>query len=167
MRQFRHIILSLSLMPLLACASVKVNANYDVAVDFSRYRSYGWGAGPVSLPELEEQIHSAADATLLTAGYQRMPTDSADMLLSYIADLELAFDSRREPHVFSTEGAPIQHRPLPLKALSHWEGTLKLMFVDRESGLWLWTGVAEGQFGTAEELQRAIAKIMEGFPPQR
>ena len=162
--QRRFIALPLLCFALLAgCASdgLEVSTTFDPLSSFPAQARYTWDTRANKLPpdprlaelDLDRIITEAADEAFASHGYRRAAAaDSPDYHLSY------------QLVVHSWIGAD-NSRSL---------GSLSLLLTEAASGrrVWLGFGRAEVQMGLSaserkERMGRAIAKILEGFPPQQ
>ena len=148
---------------LVGCASdgIEVSTTFDPLSSFPDQARYTWNAPANKLPtdprlaqlDLDRIITEAADEEFAAHGYRRSEAaESPDYHLSY----QLA--------VHSWIGAD-NSRSL---------GSLSLLLTEAASGrrVWLGFGRAEVQMGFSraerkQRMLRAIAKILEGFPPQQ
>jgi len=156
-----HLLASCAL--LVGCASdgVEVSTTFDPLARFPAEARYAWDTRANALPrdprlaelDLDRIITEAADEEFALHGYQRASgADSPAFHLSY------------EVAVHSWIGAD-NSRSL---------GSLSLLLTDASTGrrVWLGFGRAEVQMGLSkserkQRMRRAIAKILEGFPPEQ
>ena len=162
----------------------KVNVGYDKSADFSKYASYTW-AEPErspSRPLLYASIVGSIDHELKAKGLAR--TDSGgDLTLIPAGGMEFGLSSAAgTPIMPSYGGAP------PAIDATMWsgasglsnltsayvpEGTLALNFIDRQSNKIIWAGTVtqklevENKKRSLELIDRAIAKLLKQYPPQK
>ncbi len=162
----------------------KVSVGYDKSVDFSKYKSYTW-AKPERTPArplLYASIVGTIDQELKAKGLAR--TDSAgDLILIPAGGMEFGLTSvAGTPIMPSYGGAPIAFDATMwsgaggsgnLTSSYVPEGTLVLNFVDREANKVIWTGTVsqklevENKRRSLELVDKAIAKLMKKYPPQK
>lgn len=162
----------------------KVSVGYDKSTDFAKYVSYTWaqpGSAPAR-PLLYASVVGAIDQELKAKGLSR--TDSG-------GDLTLVPAGGMEFGLTSVAGTPIMPSyggsPAAIDA-TMWsgalgssnltaayvpEGSLVLNFVDRKANKVIWTGTVkqklevENKKRSLELIDKAIAKLMKQFPPQK
>ena len=165
----------------------KVSVGYDKSADFSKYASYSWTEPslPPSRPLLYASIVGSIDHELKAKGLAR--TDSAgDLILIPAGGMEFGLTSvAGTPMMPSYGGAPpaidatmwsgaggagqLSNLTAPLVP----EGTLVLNFVDRKANKVIWTGTVREKLDMAKKqesldrVDRAIAKLLKQFPPQK
>jgi Domain of unknown function (DUF4136) len=165
----------------------KVSVGYDKSADFSKYASYTW-AEPErtpSRPLLYASIVGSIDQELKAKGLTR--TDSGgDLILIPAGGIEFGLASVAGTPIMSTyggvppaidatmwSGAGGAGQLSSLTAPSVPEGTLVLNFVDRRANKVIWTGTTrqklemENKKKSLDLVDRAIAKLLKKFPPQK
>jgi hypothetical protein len=162
----------------------KVSVGYDKSADFSKYASYKWAepALPPARPLLYASIVGSIDDALKAKGLAR--TDStSDLILIPAGGMEFGLSSAAgTPIMPSYGGAPIAFDATMwsgaggsanLTSSYVPEGTLVLNFVDRKANKVIWTGTVrqklevENKKRSLELIDKAIAKLMKQFPPQK
>ena len=183
----RCLCLLVAAIPITNALAQKVSVGYDKSADFSKYASYTWAepSMPPSRPLLYASIVGSIDHELKAKGLAR--TDSAgDLILIPAGGMEFGLTS--------VAGAPIMPSyggPPPAMDATMWsgaggagqlsnltaplvpEGTLVLNFVDRKANKVIWTGTVKQKLDMAQKkksldrVDRAIAKLLKQFPPQK
>jgi len=162
----------------------KVNVGYDRSADFSKYATYTWAEPerPPSRPLLYASIVGSIDHELKAKGLAR--TDNGgDLTLIPAGGMEFGLSSAAgTPIVPSYSGAPPAidatmwsgaSGPSNLTSVYVPEGTLVLNVVDRQSNKIIWTGTVtqklevENKKKSLELIDRAIAKLLKQYPPQK
>ena len=175
---------ALLLAALCACATLRVNSDYDPDFDFSGFRSWGWLTGPQAGtvdPRLVsglvgERIRSALEKHLTARGYQRSASGKPDFLVGYHAAVEDKVDVRtinRASGYGPGWGAGRGLMTTDTYVREYEQGTLILDIVDPRSNRLVWRGSAQAEvnsYGTPEQraarIDDAVGQILEGFPPR-
>jgi len=162
----------------------KVSVGYDKSADFSKYKSYTW-AKPERTPArplLYASIVGTIDQELKAKGLAR--TDNAgDLILIPSGGMEFGLTSVAGTPIMPSYGGS----PAAIDA-TMWsgavgssnltapyvpEGSLVLNFVDRKANKVIWTGTVkqklevENKKKSLDLIDKAIAKLMKQFPPQK
>ncbi len=162
----------------------KISVGYDKSAEFSKYASYTWGepALPPKRPLLYASIVGSIDHELKTKGLKRIESNG-DLILIPAGGMEFGLSSAAgTPIMPSYGGAP------PAIDATMWsgasglsnltssyvpEGTLVLSFVDRQSNKIIWAGTVrqrlevENKKKSLELIDKAIAKLLKQYPPQK
>lgn len=158
-----HVTLLAPLLLLSACSTLRVASDWDHAYDFGAMHTYTWAPTKESAVQgalvfLDRRIRNAVDDELEAKGYRRVDS-GADFLMLYSAKVRDRIDVTRYRGRWYGSTSVDRYK----------EGTLMLGAVDRARDEIVWTGWAEGivsDVGQSEEsIRRAVAKILEGFPP--
>jgi Domain of unknown function (DUF4136) len=161
----------------------KVKVGYDRTTDFSKYKSYSWAKPqtPVTRPLLYDTVVGTIDQELKAKGLARVETNGD---LTLIAAGGIEFGSNLAA---GTPVLPIYGGPPPDMNATMWsgantssvaagplvaQGTLVLEFVDRSENKVIWSGNVTRQFDPEQKqksldlAERAIVKLLKGFPPK-
>jgi Domain of unknown function (DUF4136) len=165
----------------------KVSVGYDKSADFSRYASYSWAAPEraPSRPMLYGMIVASIDNELKGKGLTRVES-GGDMVLIPAGGIEFGLSSVAGTPMMATYGATApaidatmwtgaggSGQMANLTAPTVPEGTLVLDFVDRIANKVIWTGTVrqklemENKKKSLDLIDKAIAKLMKQFPPQK
>lgn len=171
-------------IPTTSAFGQKVSVGYDKSADFSKYASYTWAepSSPPARPLLYASIVGSIDQELKAKGLVR--TDSAgDLILIPAGGMEFGLTSVAGTPIMPSYGGS----PAAIDA-TMWsgavgssnltapyvpEGSLVLNFVDRKANKVIWTGTVkqklevENKKRSLELIDKAIAKLMKQFPPQK
>ena len=174
-----------------ACSGLKVNQDYDLLTDFSRYRTFAWAPDPspesghklIDSPLMDRRIRSAIETTLKSRGYPIAQAGRADFLVTY----QLVVESRIKFNTISPAlgwgGYPFGYRGFPYP---YWGGidyttfvdqydvgTLIIDFTDAETHQLFWRGIGERRVSpqstpekTTEIVNRTVAEILAQYPPR-
>lgn len=145
-----------------------VDYNFDPDTDFSRWHEYAWA--PSQAPRLEgarvddraldERIKRATDASLASRGFSKVELAEADFLVAYSVRLEdrtLHFDAL--PQRWGDGPQDFEYKV----------GTLSILIADPNSERMLWRGSLQSEVDTqspGKRVERAVARILEPFPPR-
>ncbi|HSP93557.1 MAG TPA: DUF4136 domain-containing protein [Thermoanaerobaculia bacterium] len=153
----------------LACTTLTTSVDYDRSLDFSHYRSFAFQKGTPARSELaqkriEEVIGAALQAKGLTPAGGRSPD------LNVVTHVVVEKQQRIETVVWGYGCrwgggvATTAVTEIPV-------GTLIIDLVDAERACLVWRGRATDTIGPDSEarerqLQKAVARMLEGFPPK-
>jgi len=178
---FVALLIAMAFMPSIFAQKVKVG--FDKSTDFSKYKSYTWASPqtPVTRPLLFETVVGTIDQELQAKGLQRTEKDGD---LTLIAAGGIDYGSNLPA---GTPILPVYGGPPPDINATMWtggntssiaagpivaKGTLVLEFVDRSQNKVIWNGVVARTFDPEQKnksldlAQKAIVKLLKGFPPQ-
>jgi hypothetical protein len=131
-----------------------VKVNWVRGTNFSKYKTYAWGAARQMTPDPKHTIEGAIDAALQAKGLQKVDMDANPSLL-------VAFSGGNKL-VYSIQGS--------LKNPIVKEGTLVVQLADPQLKQALWWGIAEDTLTDdpdkyAALIQKKISKMFEKYPP--
>jgi hypothetical protein len=182
-----------TLLLLLGCSTMEIQSDYDTGTDFSTLRSYAWlddrsaveGGEKETRSLLDQRIRRAVEQTLLEKGHPKVPQDQASFLVSYHVGVDRKLDVHTIHHGYGygyggrgyyhygPYWGPYWGGYSDTRIREYDEGTLLIDFIDPERRELLWRGSAqarvEGYSKPAEREERvrkAVAKILEQFPPE-
>jgi len=161
----------------------KVKVGHDKSTDFSKYKTYTWAKPqtPIMRPLLYETVVGTIDQELQAKGLERTDKDG-DLTLISAGGIEYGSNLPAGTPILPVYGGP----PPDLNA-TMWtgsstfsvssgpivaQGTLVLEFVDRNQNKVIWNGVVTCTFDPEQKdkglvlAQKAIAKLLKGFPPR-
>ena len=169
--------LSIAVLALAGCATLRVNSYLDRGAEFSRYRSYAWAErGPFATgdPRLDnnrffsQRIEEAVDMQLAARGFDKVSAGTADVLLHIHARMDQRVDTAEFDPI---DGHCIDDdcRPEVYDA-----GTLMVDFMDRRTNRLAWRGWAERSFdGVVDDqkwlettIDKTVARILAQLPRQ-
>jgi hypothetical protein len=156
------------------------SAESDTAVDFARYRSFGWQPGVQPLtgeprvddPFLHQRIEKAVEDEMVAKGFAPAAPGAADLLLVY----RLALREDFQAGALDTAGAPgpswapgVQSQ---LFGRATKRGSMVLDMIDPERRAIVWRGQVESEVGYYADpdqqlprVQRAVRALLSRFPP--
>jgi hypothetical protein len=168
----------------VSCASVYVDYDYDPGYDFSKLRTYDWLPIPdkARVNELTiKNIQYFADQQLAAKGLRRSSGDP-DFLIAIHGTKEQRVDVQEYGYAYGSGfygrprgGYPGRTGPRHAEyrrgvdVYEYQVGTLVMDFVDAEKKELIWRGTATGETDTRfsrEDIQMAVTKILENFPPK-
>lgn len=171
---------------LTSCASIRTGSHQDESVSFSQYRTFAWiadnplilGAGeqpPIS-PLSQKKITQAIEDELSNKGFTYLADpDQADFVLSYTLGTRERIDATSYPSAYSGDWGWHLHGRYYYQTevvhRSYTEGTLGLDIFDGNTKQPIWHGWASKTISTSdrenpsESIQKAVAAIIERFPP--
>ena len=174
MRLFKVLPLLL-VFAIVSCSSIRVAADYDTQVDFSKYKTYAFykkGIDKVDISDLDKRrILRALEAELGAKGMT--VSENPDLIISIFAK------STKKVNVYQGYNnyyygywSPWYYGPnYGSQVTVHEEGTLFVDFVDNEKKELVWQGIGKGALvidNAAKKEARInefIAKILEKYPP--
>jgi len=174
-------LLSVLLLGLTACNTVRVTSDYDPEADFRELRTWKWmDDGPVltdirvASELVQKRIRTATETVLAERGYQQVDRD-ADFEVAWTASMEdkVDYQTYNTAHVrgryssYWTESSAIE-------GTEYTEGTLVIDIHKSGTMNLIWRGIGVGtvrQHGTPEERQartkKAVQEILSCFPPKQ
>jgi hypothetical protein len=187
----RWILLMVSLALVSGCASIDVDVDYDPGYDFSALTTYDWLPVPdkTRVNELAiKNIQYSADRQLKAKGLTRS-SEAPDFLIAIHGTKEQKVDVQEYGYAYGSGfyGGPragdrrgrdyrdrTQFRHAEYRrgvdVYEYQVGTLVMDFVDTQKKELIWrgsaTGVTDTRF-TREDIQMAVTKILENFPPSK
>jgi Domain of unknown function (DUF4136) len=163
-------------LPMAALAQ-KVRVGYDKGTDFQKFQSYTWTAPamPTTRPLLYASVVGWVDGQLKAKGLTRTEKDG-DLTLIPEGGMEFGINRAVDTPILPTYDPTTwigSAGPSNLMAPYVPEGTLMLTLVDRVSNKAVWTGTVtekldiENKNKSLERVEKAIAKLLKGFPPKK
>ena len=167
------------------CTSIRVSQDYEVASDFSRYRTFEWAqaAQPntgdirVDNPLLDARIRKAVERVMLGRGFHQADAKASDFRVAY----RLVIQSRIESSPVSVgvgTGFGIGSGSYggvgvgSTRIDSYEEGMLIIDFTDTNTGDLFWRGTGSKRLSrqsdplnTTEVVNSVVDKILAQFPP--
>jgi hypothetical protein len=167
MRFVIPVLVLLAASPAVTAETVKVD--YDVKVDFSKYRTFAWSEAqqPAKNPANHIRITRAVERELLAKGLQKAETGPADVRVRYYGKIEkkLKSSSRQESGAWQTNDLRTM---VDISRVD--QGTLILELSDGESRAVVWRGTAVGVAPradlVAEAIDSSVKKIVAPYPPK-
>ena len=173
-----------TLLLLTACASgLQTTADWNPEADFTALRTYAWapdGEGDAGIPQLTDgRIRTAIEATLNGKGLREVPLDQADLAVGYQITTADQTDYRttstgwgggygRYGRGWSGGGVSTS----TTTATTYTNGTLVIGVFSGQSQEVLWHGSGTTRLREnltpaerTENINNAVAKILEEFPP--
>jgi hypothetical protein len=149
---------------------------------FPEYKTYRWLPNPetgdrrVDNEIVERRITDAVDRELAAKGYRRLSSGKSDFLVGYHAAIQREL---KATHVNSYYGYGDGWFPYTQSVYgdtylqNYLEGTLILDIVDGKADVLVWRGSALAELDTEadqgerdKQVDNAVKKILEGFPPE-
>jgi len=177
-----------------SCSSIQVNTDYDDAVDFTQYKTYGYlkdGVDKAEISDLDKKrILKAVDVELQKRGFTK--SDKPDVLVNFFtkANKEVNINQGYGYGGFGYGGFGYGYGGYGgwgsgwgwggpwgwgggYNAVStHTEGTLYIDVIDAAKKELVWQGVGNGVLTTdrnkkQERINEFVAEIIAKFPPQK
>jgi hypothetical protein len=169
-----------------ACETpISVAVDFDPEADFTQFRSYAWISDETLLPQVDgvsrglpispiddPRIRRAVDSRLAAKGWEQLPIDEADLVVSYGIGAEEKTDVYQTPTSLGYHrrgyGYGNWYGGSAVYARQYTKGTLTLEFFDRQTKQAVWVGWASQRLSKSEErgavVGRAVEKILMDFP---
>jgi hypothetical protein len=153
---------------LSGCATTSSSAHVRTGFDFSRYRTFEWGApdafplGDARLdrnPTFLDYLHGAVEKQMAARGYEHSVTAPPDLLIHFHASIDHRLDVR---------GADAQHGYCLddncRNGVEEYEaGTLIVDVIDRRTNRLVWRGWSQRSVdGVLEDRDRLVKMIEDG-----
>lgn len=161
------ILIALALFAIPLSADVKVD--YEVGVDFERFRTYAWQQGTeAGQPLVQDHIYRAIERELRAAGLEKVGADKADLfVVTHATSQMFAAESGGYVHVQQFDVGVLTH-----DIVVETRGVLVVDLFDTRSEQPVWRGVASEVMGlpSIEKLRRKIDKVtkkmFKSYPPK-
>jgi hypothetical protein len=181
----RFFALALSATLLSACVSApqqKTRIDYDKAVDFAVYRTYGFpketGTDRGGYSTLMTSYFKSSISTAMEARGYKYAAEHPDLLVNFFMNTTERTESRGEPTLMSSYGYFGYRRglysPWPYYENDRTEtykvGTANIDIVDAEKKQLVWEGVSEGRLGDEEminpkvSVNAVVTDLMRQYP---
>ena len=155
-------ILILALLAGCARYSLDFLSNYEPGQDYTKYKTFnfyeGSGRGEVVTNKaLDERLRASVEAVLVD--YEYTKADKPDFYVNYWIDVTGA--KNLDPYYNDPQKIPGNEK--------YKSGALVLDFVDSTSGTRYWRGAAIGDIAERtpdDRLEKAVAKILDNYPPK-
>jgi len=159
---------SLLVVLLAACATIRVDTDFDRNADFSRYKTYFWLSRPASgNASVDRRIVELVDAALRSKGWRKVGEGKGDAAL----DAEVLTEEEERNDTYYDGWALNQNvGPAQTVVTTFREGTLIVNILDGRSERPIWRGVAhetlsENPAENEALAKQVIAKMFAAFPP--
>lgn len=160
------VLATLALLALPLSAEVKVD--YEVGVDFEKYRTYAWQPGTeAGQPQVQQAILRAVERELAKAGLRKVSEREADLYVVTHASSEMdAAASGGYVHIQQFDVGVLTHG-----LVVETRGVLVVDLFDAQSERPVWRGVASEVMGlpSIDKLRRKVDKVtkkmFKSFPP--
>lgn len=183
-----HRIASRLLAPLLlallaGCSGIKVNSDYDPAVDFASLRNYAWlprapeGTGDPRLDSslLNDRIERAIDDSLRAKGLTKVAAEQADFFVTFHIGIDQKLDVTTIPTTYGYYGRwGGFYGGTETRVDQYEQGTLLIDFVDQGKDDLLWRGSGQTRISehrSPEDREKRVREVVEAilgqFPPKR
>lgn len=165
----------LSVLALAGCTAMNVNSYLERGADFTKYRTYAWGAAPAEAtgdprldnnPFFHDRVRADADKQLATRGFQKIASGTPDLVLHYHASVSQKLE------VSGTDNETGACRGDSCRPFVYDAGTLLFDFIDGRTNSLVWRGWAEGsvdgvidnQAWLEQKIADAVDRIMRRLP---
>ncbi len=180
-RVLQTISLSLLLVVIVSCSSVRVASDYDSKVDFSQYKTFAFFKSGIDKAEISDldkrRILRAIESELMAKGFTK--SENPDMLVSIFTK------SNQRVNVYNNAwgmggwggyGYGWGWNPYwggagyGTSVSTSTEGTLYIDIIDAEKKELVWQGMGTGYLTQGREKKEALikefaSKVMEKYPP--
>jgi hypothetical protein len=157
---------------------MSVSSHVERGLDFSRYRSFGWGPAdtlPTGDPRLDQDpffkdhVQGAVERQLAARGLELSTAGTPDLLIHYHANIRQRIDVNRIDRAYGY-GAPATG---PLETVEYEAGTLVLDFIDARTHRLVWRGWAQNSVADllhdrdrmAKTIDEAVTRMIRRLPP--
>jgi len=169
------VVILLGLISLLAnthALAQDVRTNYMPGTDFSKYKTYRWGAiegGSHPNQIVDAEIKAAVDKQLAEKGFTKVDGDKYDLTVTY----QVAVDKERQWNSFGMGGGPRWGGMGTATSSPISVGTIVLDFYDPSAKQLVWQGHAtktldpqSSQEKNQKNLDKSMKKLLKTFPPK-
>lgn len=171
---------TLKLLPLFlililsSCANIRVNADYDSRVDFTKYKTYAFhknGIDKVQVSELDKKrILRAIEDEMTKKGFSK--SETPDMLVNILTKERerLNVNQFNAGWGYGWGWSPMFMMGGNSFVNSTTEGTLYIDFIDAQKKELIWEGegigsLTENRAKKEQQINEFVAKIIAQFPP--
>lgn len=169
--------LSIFVLLLASCSSVRVNSDYDKQVDFTSYKTYAFhktGIDKAEISDLDKKrILRSIDETMVAKGFSK--SETPDLLISFFTKEREEVNVNQfnagwgygwgwgwNPYLWGGNTSVTRHS----------EGTLYIDIIDAKKKELIWQGEGEGVLTKDtnkkdEVIKEFVTKILEQYPPQK
>jgi hypothetical protein len=170
-------IISLSVITATCATTMSVSSHVERGLDFSRYRSFGWGppdALPTGDPRLDQDpffkdhVQGAVEKQLAARGLELSTSGPPDLLIHYHANIRQRIDVRIDrAYGYCAEAN------CPPETIEYEAGTLVLDLIDARTHRLVWRGWAQNSVEDllhdkdrmARTIDEAVTRMMNRLPP--
>jgi len=166
---FARCFVLVSILTISGVAAQEVALDYDRATDFTQYKTFGWSLAqePAKNPANHIRITRAVETGLAARGVIKATDGAPDLLLTYVGKVgdKVKLTSKNAGGYWEPSNLRTTVDVGKVKA-----GTLILEMADARRKEVVWRGVAT-TIGIRpelmeEEIQAAVKKLLEGYPPK-
>jgi len=161
------------------CSSVSVTSDYDLNVDFSKYKTFYIYIGELkgskleSTPLVKKRVLEAIESELQKKGFVKEDSTKADMTVFAQANTAEKMDVNSYGYSYGYGWGPYPYgRNIDVSYYT--QGSLIIDFVDNAKDEVVWRGIGTAALqdqGTPEERQlfidEVVAKILNQYPPTK
>ncbi|PQJ76034.1 DUF4136 domain-containing protein [Polaribacter gangjinensis] len=177
----KHIILFTAVILLSACSAIKVTTDYDIQVDFTKYKTFAFYKPSIDKADVSDldkkRILRALETELLAKGF--IKSENPDMLVSFFTKSRERVDVNQSNVGFGW-GWGWGWNPWMMNGgmnnvnVSQFtEGTLFVDFIDKEKKELIWQGIGTGALRNEnrdkkeERIKEFVKEIVSRFPPEK
>lgn len=180
-------ILSIGLMVLSGCSTIKVSTDYNPNTDFSTLKTYGW-LHTVDQPSenvrvnndfVRSTVREGVEEALAAKGFVKSDRESADFVITWFGAIEAKLKVENINHFYAPYGYGTLYRdpywnsqPSIANVTEYEEGSLVFDFLDPQRHALIWRGKGKGKIAEGEpdevvrkNLKSAVEDIIADFPP--
>lgn len=169
--------LSIFVLLLASCSSVRVNSDYDKQVDFTAYKTYAFhktGIDKAEISDLDKKrILRSIDETMTAKGFAK--SETPDLLIAFFTKEREEVNVNQfnagwgygwgwgwNPYLWGGNTSVSRHT----------EGTLFIDIIDAKKKELIWQGEGEGVLTKDtnkkdENIKEFVTKILAQYPPQK
>jgi hypothetical protein len=169
---FLALVAGFCVLPAALSRAQDVRTNYMPGTDFSKYKSYRWGAiegGAHPNQILDAEIKSAVDSQLATKGFTKTDSDKSDLVVTY----QTAVNKEKQWNSFGGGGLRWGGMGTATSSVIT-VGTIVLDFYDPSAKELVWQGHAAKALDTKgnqeksqKNLDKTMKKLLKDFPPKK
>lgn len=160
-----------------ACATWYVTTDYDVAADFSGYRTFAWMERTYTAERLQKRraaieslldkkVHQAVTEALAARGFTEVDRREADLLVTFHTDTTHRVNITSLPYGYPPLWQPPYRQ---VEVFVYKEQTLIIDVIDPALFQLVWRGTASGVVDQADlpqsRVNDAVKAILKRFPP--
>ena len=164
-------LISICLLTLTSCATVRVSTDYDTQAQFNNYKTFAFFKPSVDKLEISDldkkRILRAIEATMTTKGFQK--SDTPDMLIALNTDAQKNVRSYQNNFGWGWGYGPFWNNGFTNTYVTT-EGILHIDIVDNKNQSLIWRGtgsapLVDGPEAKEARIKEIVSSILEKYPP--
>ena len=167
-------IILISSLFLISCATVNVTTDFDTSKDFTNFKSFAFfkpGIDEVEISDLDKRrILRAIDTVMQSKGFVK--TETPDLLVNISTDAEKNTYFYQNNFGWGWGWSPFWWGPGFMNSYDVIEGTLFIDLIDAKNKELVWQGIGkaplvDGPYKKEERIREIVASVLAKYPPMK